>query len=189
MPKKPVITPEQIEAGVQKNANEYNARVEALRALHADGSYNPAVDPTILSKAAAEAGRGATPLPSLTPSVNNEFDVRLASRDPQAEAMAKANGKRVGGRREAKNEEGEAEESGAGDARVEARDTPFRQQARPQSPFAQPGNSHSASPVWVEQVYEAETEEAVRALVPAGAKAVELRQVWKATALVRVTPS
>ena len=49
MAKKPVVlTPEQIEAGVAKNANEYNARVEALRALHSDHAYNPAVDPATL---------------------------------------------------------------------------------------------------------------------------------------------
>lgn len=87
--------------------------------------------------------------------------------------------------KETEDEEGEGREGQAGDGGVQAGQVAQRQQARPQSPFTQAGHSDSAVPVWTEQTWEAESEEAVRAMVPEGAKAVEIRQVFKATALVR----
>jgi hypothetical protein len=182
---RPVLTPAQIEAGVQKNATEYENRVTALRALHDSKAYNPEMSSEALSKAALEAGRAATGKPAMAlHGPGNEGDVRAAGRDAEAEALAKASGGRRNGRK-AKVEEGESGEGVEGDAGVPAREAAFGQQARPASPFAQAGNSHSLVAVWTEQVYEAESEEAVRALVPAGAKAVEVFQIWKATALVK----
>ena len=184
MPKPVVLTPEQIEAGVKKNENEYTARVAALRALDAQKAYNPEMTPEKLSKAASEAGRGAQPLPAMSPGRHNEFDVRLSAPDKQAESEAKMKGGRRNGRK-AQDEESESSESPQGNGGVQAGQASFGQQARPQSPFAQAGHSDSASPVWIEQSWEAESKEAVMSLVPAGSKGIEVRRVWKATALVR----
>ena len=184
MPKPVVLTPEQIEAGVKKNENEYTARVAALRALDAQKAYNPEMSPEQLSKAASEAGRGAQPLPAMSPGRHNEFDVRLSAPDKQAESEAKMKGGRRNGRK-AQDEESESSESPQGNGGVQAGQASFGQQARPQSPFAQAGHSDSTSPVWIEQSWEAESKEAVMSLVPAGSKGIEVRRVWKATALVR----
>jgi hypothetical protein len=186
MAKKP-LTPEQIAAGVAKNRSEYEARVAALRGLHEQKAYNPPIDAATLSKEAAEAARGAAGKPAMTlHGPGNEGDVKLAAPDKGAEAEAKA---KRGGKRNVAAEtvdEGEAQRQGeAGDGGVQAGQAAFGQQAWPQGAQPQAGNSHSAVPVWTEQTWEAESEEAVRALVPAGAKAVEVKQVWQATALVR----
>jgi hypothetical protein len=188
MAKKPVITPEQIEAGVQKNVNEYSARVAALRALHDDHAYNPQVDPLLLQKNATEASRGVVGLPAM-PVFSDGGVVSGAVRDPRRDAVAEAEDKSKGGRRravkETEIEESESGEGQAGDGRVQAGDASQRFQTRPQSPFTQAGHSDSAVPVWTEQTWEAESEEAVKAMVPEGAKAVEVRQVFKATCLVK----
>lgn len=184
MPKPVVLTPEQIEEGVQKNANEYTARVAALRALDAQKAYNPEMSPEQLSKAASEAGRGAQPLPAMSPGRHNEFDVRLSATDKQAESEAKMKGGRRNGRK-AQDEESEASEGQESPPRVQAGQATFGQQARPQSPFAQAGHSDSTSPVWIERTYEGKTKEEVSELIPADAKAVTYTRVWKAVALVR----
>ena len=183
-----VLTPEQIAAGVAKNANEYNARVEALRALHSTAAYNPPVDQSALDRAAVEATRGAGPagkaLPIYAQGGVIGADVKLGGVDREAEALAKnARGGRPHGK--AQVEEGEGAEGGGGDGGVQAGDAAQRFQARPASPFAQAGGGHSAVPVWTEQTYEADTKEAVSELVPADAKAVTYKRVWKATALVK----
>lgn len=191
MPKPVVLTPEQIEAGVKKNENEYTARVAALRALDAQKAYNPEMTPEQLSKAASEAGRGAQPLPAMSPGRHNEFDVRLSAPDKQAEAESKSKGRRVNGKvgygrsEDAQDEESEGSEGQESPPRVQAGKATFGQQARPQGPFAQAGHSNSASPVWIERTYEGKTKEEVSELIPADAKAVTYTRVWKAVALVR----
>jgi len=148
--KKPILTHELIDAGVQKNANEYNLRLQSLRALHDEHVYNPAVDPTTLQKMATEASRGAVGLPSMRVYGQEGVvsgDVRMAGRDASAESEAK--GKR-GGRRARKETEVEESESGegeTGDGGVQAGEAAQRFQARPSSPFAQPGHSDSPQPV------------------------------------------
>jgi hypothetical protein len=145
---KPKLTPELIEAGVRKNASEYNARVEAMRALHNDHSYNPPVDPQALSKAAVEATRGAAGLPSMRVYSQDGViggDVRMAGRDPEAESQAKKGGRRA--IKEAQDEEGETSESREGDGGVQEGQAAFGQQARSASPFAQAGGGHSPQPV------------------------------------------
>ena len=184
MPKPVVLTPEQIEAGVKKNENEYTARVAALRALDAQKAYNPEMSLEQLSKAASEAGRGAQPLPAMSPGRHNEFDVRLSAPDKQAESEAKMKGGRRNGRK-AQDEESEASEGQESPPRVQAGQASFGQQARPQSPFAQAGHSDSTSPVWIERTYEGKTKEEVSEMIPADAKAVTYVRIWKATALVR----
>lgn len=134
-----VLTPEQIAAGVQKNASEYQARVAALRGLHDQRAYNPLVSEEVLIKAAVEAQRGAVGKPAMTlHGPGNEGDVRAAGRDAEAEAMAKANG----GRRERKAKESASAEGEAGDGGVQARQAPVFQ--RVPDPFAQAGGGHSA---------------------------------------------
>jgi hypothetical protein len=182
MPKPVILTPAQIEAGVKKNVNEYTARVAALRALDEQKAYNPVMSAEELSKLASEAGRGAQLLPALTPSRNNEFDVRLAAPDKQAEAEAKSKG---GRRVQAKHKESEEGEGQEGDGGVQERNPAFGQQARPQGSFAQAGHSDSPSPVWIERTYEGKTKEEVSEMIPADAKAVTYVRIWKATALVR----
>jgi hypothetical protein len=145
MAKKPVITPELITAGVQKNANEYSARVAALRALHEDKAYNPAIDPTVLAKNAAEASRGAVGLPSIR--VYNQDgviggDVRAAGADPDAERQGKAKGGRRA-KQEAQDEGGEAGEGQEGDGGVQEGQAAFGQQARSWSPFSKAGGGNS----------------------------------------------
>ncbi len=189
--KKPIITAEQIKAGVQKNASEYTTRLETMRAMMREKTYNPPVDPTILNAAANEASRGAMGSGPALPVYNQGGviggDVRMGRADPEAQSMAKTDGKRGGrrGKKEADDEEGQGPEDGKGNGGVQAGQASFGQQARPQSPFAQAGHSDSTSPVWIEQSWEAESKEAVMALVPAGSKGIEVRRVWKATALVR----
>jgi hypothetical protein len=189
MPKKVVLTPEQIESGVAKNAGEYNARVAALRALHDEKAYNPAIDPTTLQKLASEATRGSAASGPALPVYNSggvvEGDIRLKGVDAAAEAQAKRNGgrKRNG---KTEDEEGESGEGEAGDGGVQARQAPFGFQTRPSGQVPSAGGGNSTQSVWTEQTFEAESEEAVRAMVPAGAKAVEVFQVWKATALVKM---
>ena len=53
---------------------------------------------------------------------------------------------------------------------------------RAQPPFL---HAQTQAPVWTEQTYEAESKEAVMALVPPGSKGVEVKRVWKASALVK----
>ena len=183
MASKPVLTPELIKAGVAKNVSEYTARLEALRALHTEKAYNPPMSPEALAKAAAEASRGSSGGPAMALyGPGNEGDVRDKRPDREAESMAKA-----GGGRRGKKQGGEESQDAQSDVRVQAGQVAFGQQARPQGQEPGAGDSHRAQAVWTEQVYEAETEEAAKALVPAGAKAVETRMVWRATALVRQT--
>ncbi len=188
MPKKPVLTPELIEAGVQKNATEYRTRLETMRAMIRDKTYNPPVDPTILNAAANEASKGAMGSGPALPVYNQGGviggDVRLSKADPDAVSQAKSEGKRRG-KKEADNEEGQGPEDGKGDVRVQGWQSPFGQPQRAESEVKEAGDSHRLVNVWTEQTWEAESEAEVRAMVPAGAKAVEVRQNWKATALVR----
>ena len=149
MAKKPVITPELITAGVQKNANEYSARVAALRALHDDKAYNPIIDPTVLAKNAAEASRGSVSLPAMRVYSQEGViggDVRVAGPDPEAEKQGKVKGGRRA-KQEAKVEEGEGGEGQEGDGGVQAGEAALGQQARPWSPFSKAGHSDSAQSV------------------------------------------
>ena len=185
MAKPPVLTPELIDAGVSKNASEYNARVAALRALHSESAYNPPIDPATLSKTALEAERGAVGGRAMAVYAQEGViggDVRAAGRDPQAEAQSKGKGGRHG---KAGVEESESVEGGEGDVRVQARPSPFGLPQGPKGQEPQASSGNRDVNVWTEQTWEAESEEAVRVLVPEGAKAVEVRKVFKATALVK----
>ena len=171
MASKPVIlTPEQIEAGVTKNAGEYNARVAALRALREEHAYNPAVDPATLQKMAAEATRGSG-APGRALAVYGvggvvEGDVRMKGRDAVAEAQAKAGGGRKGRDGKAQDEESEGREGQAGDGGVQTGHAAFGVQARPQGAFTPAGGSHSAQPVGAGpkvEVYPASSEEDAKA--------------------------
>ena len=188
MPKKPVLTPELIEAGVQKNATEYRTRLETMRAMMKDKTYNPPVDPTILNAAANEASKGAMGSGPALPVYNQGGviggDVRLSKADPDAVSQAKSEGKRRG-KKEADNEEGQGPQDGEGHARVQARESPFGLPPRAEGEVKETGDSHRAVNVWAEESWEADSEEEVRKLVPPGAKAIEVRMNWKATALVR----
>ncbi len=181
----PVITPEQLEAGVQRNENEYIARVQALRAMHEQGTYNPPSDPAVLAKQASEAMRGATGGPAMNPARDNTFNLRDRAPDRQAESMAKSKGWDGHAKEEAKDEGGQESQDAPRDGGVQARQPAFGVQARPQGQVTQAGNSDRTTPVWLEQEFEGATEEEVRALIPEGAKAVEVFQFWKATALVK----
>ena len=181
----PVITPEQLEAGVQRNENEYIARVQALRAMHEQGTFNPPSDPAVLAKQASEAMRGATGGPAMNPARDNTFNLRDRAPDRQAESIAKSKGWDGHAKEEAKDEGGQESQDAPRDGGVQAGQASFGQQARPQSPFAQAGHSDSTSPVWIERTYEGKTKEEVSELIPADAKAVTYVRVWKATALVR----
>jgi len=188
MPKKPVITPELIEAGVQKNATEYRTRLETMRAMMKDRTYNPPIDPTILNAAANEASKGAMGSGPALPVYNQGGviggDVRLNKADPDAVSQAKSEGKRRG-KKEADNEEGQGPQDAHRDVRIQARQSLFGFPPRAEGEVKEAGNSDRAVNVWVEQTWEAESEEEVRKLVPPGAKAVEVRMNWKATALVK----
>ena len=177
---------------VTEHRNEYMMRVEALKSMHDSGTYNPPTDAGLLAKQAAEAARGVIGGPAMTPARDGSFNKRDPMRDAQAEAEARAKGWDGHATVETKGEqEGETGSDARGNAQVQTRD--FEKFFRPQGDQSQAGDSHRvvgerAEPqraIWCEQVFEAETEEAVRAMVPEGAKAVEVRMVYKATCLVR----
>jgi hypothetical protein len=181
MAKKSAPTAEEVKAAIDRsiehNVNEYQARVQALRSLHEQKAYNPLIDPTTLGKAAAEAAREAAVKPS------SDGNVRLATSDREAEAQAKARGWKGG--KETDDQEGEGGQGQAGNGGVQKGQAAFGFLSRSEGQESQASRGDSVKPVWTEQTWEAESEEAVKALVPQGAKAVETRMVWKATALVR----
>ena len=174
--------------GGKRNAEEIRARVESLRTMNEKRVYNPAVDPSVLEKAASEAARAATPLPAMKLNRHNEGDVRLATPDPEAEAMTK-------GQRhvEAENKGGEGPQGSQGNEGVQERDPTLgvSQRAEGQEPQAGDSNRHErerteqGQTVWIEKTYQADTKEAVSELVPTDARAVTYKKVWQATALVR----
>jgi len=194
--KAPDITPEQLEHGVAVNANEYNTRVEALRAMHEQGTYNPPSDPQVLAKQASEAMRGAVGAPAMNPARDNTFNLRDRAPDRQAESMAKSKGWDGHAKEETQDESRQESQDAEGDGGVQERQPAFRVQTRPQGAFPQAGHSDRTQSVgsvpkvevqtlWCEYSFEAATEEEVRAKIPEGAKAVEVFQIWKATALVK----
>jgi len=129
----PVITPEQLEAGVQRNENEYIARVQALRAMHEQGTYNPPSDPAVLAKQASEAMRGATGGPAMNPARDNTFNLRDRAPDRQAESMAKSKGWEGHAKvEEERQQESEEVTDARGDAQVQTRN--------PSQFFGQEGN-------------------------------------------------
>ena len=146
MAKKP--TPEAVKEAllksVEHNVNEYSSRVQALKELDQQRVFNPPVDPSVLAAASVEAGQAAVGGKALTPSRAGEFDVRLATRDPQAESEAKAKGWKNG---KAKDEEGESGEGEAGNGGVQARQASFEFQARPEGAVPRAGDSHSTQSV------------------------------------------
>lgn len=180
MARKPNLTPEVVRAGVEKNVGEYNARVQALRALHGEGAYNPPVDPNTLATAAAEAGRGAAGLPSMAVYSQDGVisgDVRSGAVDKQAEEEAKARGARRGKRDE------EAGEGAQGDARVQAGDFAVLKRGEGQEQGA--GDSHSAERgAQGLEVYEASSKEELSEMVPKDAVAVSYRKFWRAYVVV-----
>ena len=181
-------------AGGKRNLAEIESRAAALRSAVEKSVYNPPMDPAQLSKAALEATQGAMPLPAMRVYAKGgkvEADLKLRGGDNAIEEETDAgHGEEVlQARRQARGrgeeeEEAQPQEQGTrGHGGVQARDASVRFGS--QGSFAQAGNRDSPSPVWVEQVYEAESKEAVMALVPPGSKGVEVRRVWKATALVK----
>lgn len=161
-------------AGGKKNMAEIEARRTALLSAVDTKVYNPAIDQASLSRSALEATQGAMSKPAM----------RVYGRGGKIEADLKLRGG-DNAIEEATDRGGEESQGQEGDARVQGGQAAQRFQARPQGAQPQAGNRDSASPIWVEQVYEAESKEAVMALVPAGSKGVEVRRVWKATALVK----
>lgn len=161
-------------AGGKRNAAEIEARTQALRGSLVQGVYNPPVDPATLSRAALDATREAMPLPAMRVYSHGgkiEADLKLRGADNAIE--------------ETKNEEGESREDAHRYARVQEGPPAFGVQQRAQGEVTKAGDSHRPENVWTEQVFEAESKEAVMALVPPGSKGVEVKRIWKASALVK----
>lgn len=182
MASKPNLTPEVVRAGVEKNVGEYNARVQALRALHGEGAYNPPVDPNTLATAAAEAGRGAAGLPAMAVYSQDGViggDVRSRTPDTEAETQAKARGGKRGGK--ARGEE--AGEGAQGNGGVQAGD--FAVLKRGEGQEQGTGDSHSAERgAQGLEVYEAASKEELSEMVPKDAVAVSYRKFWRAYVVV-----
>lgn len=147
-------------AGGNRNAAEIKARQDALHSSIANSVYNPATDPEKLSQAAVEASRGAASLPSM----------RVYGRGGKVEADLRLRGGDSAG------EDNEDVTPLPGAIQYVERDALSRVTA-PKPP--------STHPIWTEQSWEAESKEAVMALVPQGSKGIEVKRVWKASALVK----
>ena len=164
-------------AGGKRNAAEIEARREALRGWLTQGVYNPPLDPAVLSRAALEATQSAAPLPAMRVYGRGgkvEADLKLRGGDSAIEEAADEGG-----------EESHLMESRGGES-VDRTDLPGTNRGAATRPNpVQSSRGDSPSAVWCEQVFEADTKEAVMALVPPGSKGVEVRRVWKASALVK----